>query len=67
MPPLPKKKRSDGRQGKRRSHSRLQAAAISTCPQCQSPKLAHTVCPTCGYYAGRPVLIMSREEKGPEQ
>jgi large subunit ribosomal protein L32 len=53
MPPLPKRKYPKARQGKRRSHDRIQAAHVVECPQCRSPRLAHHACPVCGYYKGR--------------
>lgn len=53
MTPLPKRKYPKARQGKRRSHLRMQPSHIIGCPQCHNPRLAHHVCPTCGYYKGR--------------
>ena len=53
MPPLPKKKYPKSRQGRRRSHIRLKTPTVVACPHCHSPRLAHHVCPTCGYYRGR--------------
>ncbi len=53
MPPLPKRKYPKSRQGKRRSHIRLQASHVVDCPQCHNPRLSHHACPTCGYYKGR--------------
>ncbi len=53
MPPLPKRKYPKARQGKRRSHIRLQPTHVIDCPQCHNPRLAHHACPTCGYYKGR--------------
>ncbi|HOO58287.1 MAG TPA: 50S ribosomal protein L32, partial [Anaerolineaceae bacterium] len=31
------------------------------CPNCGEPRLPHHVCPNCGYYQGREVLIISKE------
>lgn len=64
MPPLPKKKRTQAKQGKRRSHLQLRPVSISTCPQCRTPKPSHRICPNCGYYAGREVLVVGRQEQG---
>lgn len=44
--------------GNRRSHDALKDAAMSLCPDCKSPKLAHAVCPNCGKYNGRVVIDM---------
>ena len=30
--------------------------ALNLCSQCKLPKQAHSVCASCGYYKGRPVL-----------
>ena len=58
MPPLPKRKYPKSRQGKRRSHIKLQATHVIECPQCHNPRLAHHVCPTCGYYKGREAVAL---------
>ena len=64
MAPLPKKKYPKSRQGKRRSHLALKAAATVECSQCHSPKLPHRVCLTCGTYDGREVIkVKSTKEK----
>jgi len=62
---LPKKKTSKARQGKRRSHLKLNLPSLDICPQCQSLKLAHHVCPTCGSYNDRPVVeVKTPKRKG---
>lgn len=66
MPPLPKKKRTQARQGKRRSHFYLRPVSLSICPQCRTPKPPHRVCGTCGYYAGREVIAVARGERAQE-
>jgi large subunit ribosomal protein L32 len=58
MTPLPKRKYAKARQGKRRAHLALAAAATIDCPQCHTPKLPHRVCKTCGTYDGREVLAV---------
>jgi len=63
MGPLPKRKYAKARQGKRRNHIKVNAPATQLCPQCQSPKLPHRVCPTCGYYNGREVIEVKTPEK----
>ncbi len=57
--PVPKKKTSKSRQGKRRSHHALTAPNLSPCPHCGAPRPSHTVCPECGYYKGEKVLEVS--------
>ncbi|MCY4654791.1 MAG: 50S ribosomal protein L32 [Dehalococcoidia bacterium] len=56
MPPLPKKKHSKKRQGGRSAHFAIKGVSLSRCPQCQSARLPHRVCTSCGYYNGREVI-----------
>lgn len=53
---VPKKKTSKSRKNKRRSHWKAQSPTLTKCSQCHQPKPSHTVCPNCGYYAGREVV-----------
>jgi large subunit ribosomal protein L32 len=56
---LPKRKHSKARRDKRRSmNSKLYAANLSVCSQCKKPVLPHRVCMHCGYYKGKPVVII---------
>lgn len=52
---VPKRKHSNSRTGKRRSHDRIRARQLTFCPKCSNTLPTHTVCPTCGYYMGRTV------------
>lgn len=63
MVPLPKRKLSKGRRDRRRAHDALQATALVQCSQCGEMRLPHTVCPHCGYYQGREIISMGKEEK----
>lgn len=53
---LPKRRHSHQRTNKRRSHHALKVEGLSTCPQCNEPKLPHRACANCGYYSGRQVV-----------
>ena len=56
---LPKRKHSKARRDKRRSaNSKLFAVNLSICPNCTKPRLPHRVCPHCGYYKGKPVIVI---------
>jgi large subunit ribosomal protein L32 len=55
MGALPKRKYAKARQGERRQHYKLEAPALATCPQCNSPVQPHHACPSCGTYKGREV------------
>lgn len=65
MAPLPKRKRTQTRKGKRWSHLQLRPTTLTTCPQCRNLKPSHRVCPICGFYAGREVITAAEEEQGP--
>lgn len=58
MPPLPKRKYPKSRQGKRRSHIAAKLPHVVECPQCHSPRLAHTACSICGTYRGREAIAI---------
>jgi len=53
---VPKRKHSNSRTGKRRSHQRLKAKELTSCPKCAYRLPTHVLCPNCGYYQGRVVL-----------
>ena len=59
---VPKQKNSKARGRKRRTHYKLCAPTISTCSECQEPKLPHTACPECGVYKGRNMKVKADEE-----
>lgn len=55
--PVPKKRHSNIRQGKRRfANYRLKETKLASCPQCGSPSLPHQVCRSCGTYKGKQVI-----------
>ena len=55
--PLPKQRTSKRRRDMRRSHHRLDIPTLNPCPQCRQPRLSHRVCPNCGQYDGREVIV----------
>ncbi len=63
MGALPKRKVSKSRAGKRLSHIARKPPALGLCPQCNSPKLPHHACPTCGTYNGREVINIKEKKK----
>ncbi|MBU1182408.1 MAG: 50S ribosomal protein L32 [Pseudomonadota bacterium] len=58
---VPKHKTSKSKRDKRRTHQKVDALNLSTCSQCGEAKIPHNVCPSCGYYKERPVVV-SKEE-----
>ena len=66
--PMPKKRHSNVRQGKRRfSNYRLSATIPGRCPDCGAPVLPHHACPSCGKYKGRPIIKIKTEKKGKKE
>lgn len=53
---VPKGKTSKSKKNMRRAHDAISAPGISTCPQCQEPKLPHRACSSCGTYKGKEVI-----------
>jgi len=61
---LPKRKHSKARRDKRRSaNSKLIAPNLSACPHCKKLRLSHRVCMYCGYYNGKPVMLIKVKEE----
>jgi large subunit ribosomal protein L32 len=56
---VPKSRISKSKKGKRRTHQKIAAPAITTCPQCGEAKLPHHICIECGVYKGRTVIEKS--------
>lgn len=60
---LPKRRHSKTRGRKRRTHWKLSALNLTTCPQCKQPKRAHRVCSVCGTYDGKQVIEVKVKAK----
>jgi large subunit ribosomal protein L32 len=60
--PLPKRRRSNARQAKRRIKCRIAAPNLTLCPQCGRTKMPHRVCPHCGYYKGKEIVHIEAEK-----
>ena len=54
---VPDRRQSPSRSRKRRSHNALKEKQLQACPQCQTRVPSHVVCPTCGHYQGRPLVV----------
>ncbi|MDX6381075.1 MAG: large subunit ribosomal protein [Rubrobacteraceae bacterium] len=59
---VPKKKTSQARRDQRRAHHALKGPNLIACPNCWKPRLPHRVCPECGYYKGRTVMVVEATE-----
>ena len=62
MGAVPKRRISKGRQGRRRGAIKIKVPALINCPNCGQKIRPHQVCPFCGYYQGKPV-VMKKEKK----
>lgn len=58
---VPKQRQSHARTNKRRSQHKISPPSVSACPRCGEPRLPHRVCPSCGTYAGRQVVVEAVE------
>lgn len=57
---VPKKRISRTKRDKRRTHKKLTAVTLSSCPQCGEMTMPHRVCSACGFYKDR--VVMETEE-----
>lgn len=53
----PKRKSSHQRTAKRRTHDFAPVPTLSTCSNCGATTMYHRVCPQCGYYRGRQIIV----------
>jgi large subunit ribosomal protein L32 len=63
MTPLPKRKHSRARKGKRRNSINLTIKQNAVCKNCKEPKKPFTVCKNCGYYQDKQVLTPKTKTK----
>ena len=67
--PNPKRRHSNSRTRKRRTHDVMTVLHNAVDPNCPlgpencRPHPSHRICPKCGYYNGRPVLQIKTKEK----
>ena len=54
---VPKKKTSKSKRDMRRSHDALKSNACVECPKCGEMMRPHHVCPSCGTYRKKEVLV----------
>ena len=55
---VPKRKHSNSRTGKRRSHDARRPRQLSYCSKCSAASPTHVICPNCGWYMGRSVVAI---------
>ena len=60
--PHPKRKISNQRRDKRRTHDKAETPTFAICSNCGAPVLYHRVCPECGYYLGKQAVEKAAAE-----
>ena len=59
---VPKRRTSKAKKGHRRSHHHVDPKGVQYCKECNEPVIPHRVCPNCGFYQGREVIVMAEKE-----
>ncbi|MDD5439732.1 MAG: 50S ribosomal protein L32 [Candidatus Omnitrophica bacterium] len=66
--PNPKRRHSKARGRLRRTFYKLEPLQLGKCPQCGKAKMSHRICPHCGYYKGKQVVVIKTvDEKQKER
>ena len=60
---VPQNRTTSSRRNMRRAHDALVPRNLTTCSNCGSMRLPHTVCANCGFYEGREVVEVKKEKK----
>ena len=60
---VPQRRISKTRKRLRRSHFKPEVTGLVACPHCGAMIRSHRVCPKCGYYGGKEVLHVEKDEK----
>ena len=55
---VPRHRTSNARKNSRRAHHAKKPVSIATCTNCGSPYRPHRICESCGYYAGKSVIVI---------
>jgi large subunit ribosomal protein L32 len=63
MTPLPKRRLSTRRGGKRQAAIKLANPTGIKCGNCGAFIKPHIICPKCGYYQGKPIIIKREKIK----
>lgn len=60
---VPRNRTSNARKNNRRSHHAKKLKSFASCSRCDTRRMSHSICPSCGTYDGR-VMIQAKEETG---
>jgi len=61
--PGPKSRVSRSRRGMRRSHDGATAPTVVSCSNCGALVKPHHVCPSCGYYNDKQVVVAKTQSE----
>lgn len=53
---VPRNRHSNARKNSKRSHHAKSPKQLNNCPQCNTPRLPHVICHSCGAYGNKQVL-----------
>lgn len=57
---VPRNRMSNARKNSKRAHHAKKPKSLSTCSNCQAPKMPHVVCQACGTYNG--IVVIQQKE-----
>lgn len=57
---VPRNRMSNARKNSKRAHHAKVVKCIGSCSNCNSPKLPHVICTSCGAYDGR--IVISKKD-----
>ncbi len=60
--PVPKKRRSISKRRTKHAVWKIEPKTTVKCKNCGEMFLPHTVCPACGYYNGKKVMVTATEK-----
>ena len=65
---VPKERTSKARRHSRKSNNwKVSTPSIVECPNCHEMKKPHVMCKKCGYYDGKEVVAMKKDDKKEEK
>lgn len=59
---VPKRKTSKMKRRQRQASHKHDLPAVQKCPKCGAARQPHHVCPSCGNYNGRQVMVVAVDE-----
>jgi large subunit ribosomal protein L32 len=60
---VPFRRTSKTKKRMRRTHLKKEVGALAICPNCKATIRPHRMCPKCGYYKGKEVVVAKEEVK----